>query len=235
VGSTGRSSGIHLHFQIDNSAPSQHPFFPNRFDQVNDATSEINTPDNDGLVADRTFSPLIFVQQYLQPTAWLSFVEGDPGIPGDGIFINARPIFPDESGFQLSTPFPLGTLTDGFTVTVFFPFDPGDLHSLMLYFVIPNRTGSCTITFPGIGFGGDLAPVSGQIFYNGVVGYFINFPQSTIQQVVNNANYVRPGCNLTVNDLFLGGISLQRGYYQYITVLDAAAILPGQNVVPTDN
>jgi hypothetical protein len=171
----------------------------------------------------------------LPQLGWQSFVEGNPGISGDGVFIHARPIFSDESGFQLSTPFPLGKLTDGFTVSVFLLFDPGDFHSLMLYFVVPTRSGSCAISFPGFGIGGDYALVAGRTFFNGVVGYFINFPQSTIQQLVSWVNNDRRGCNLTANDLFLGGMSLQRGYYQYITVLDATAILPGQSAVPTGN
>ena len=53
---------------------------------------------------------------------FLSFLEGNPGIPGDGIFISpagGNPFF-----FELLTPFPLNGITDGITVSAFFPLTP---------------------------------------------------------------------------------------------------------------
>jgi hypothetical protein len=53
---------------------------------------------------------------------WLSFLEGNPGIPGDGVFVNAAGGLVS-SGFELATPIPLNQFTDGFTLSVFPPPD----------------------------------------------------------------------------------------------------------------
>lgn len=76
VGTTGNSTGIHLHFQIDNTIPPKHPFFPNR--GCSPACS-VNTPDDDRLVADKTFSPLQFIADHQTPPLWSATLNDPQG------------------------------------------------------------------------------------------------------------------------------------------------------------
>ncbi len=227
VGSTGKSSGVHLHFQIDNAIPSHHPFFPNRFYQGYDAELEVNTPDSDGMVAARTFSPLIFVQQFIRPTGWLSFIEGDPGVPGDNVIISA------EGGqsnvvFDLEKPICLDQFGDGFTITLF-PYS--DLQISTIDFTPTFETIQLWPSPCWVGFSPGITS-SQTMFYNGVKGFVINIPQSLIQDWINHQVQARPGCNLTIKDFFIIGIQFCPLGGPHITFLDAASILPGQNAVP---
>ena len=59
VGSTGNSTGAHLHFQIDRDySDTVHPYFPS-------GTDPVNQPDSSNKVRNHTISPLAYVQNHL--------------------------------------------------------------------------------------------------------------------------------------------------------------------------
>lgn len=157
---------------------------------------------------------------------WLNFIEGNPGVPGDGVFVNATGGSLDIN-FDLSSPIPLNQFTNGFTISVFTP-DLQNISSSSFTIIAPNRTEPCTLHFGGLG----RFPI-GTTIVNGVQGKYANIFQSDIQGVVNFANTTRPGCNFTVNDLYLGKIYLNSNVLgQFITRVDAVSIGSGLNNYP---
>jgi len=156
-------------------------------------------------------------------TYFLSFVEGDPGIPGDGVFISSDGGEFD-FGFALATPIPLGQFMDGFTATVF--LRGSDIQKFNCTSFNTNEVCGWHTGF-GMGY-------SGSTIFNGVEGIFTNVPQSRIQNMVDNINQLSPGCNATANDFFITSIALgciiPGGG---VTTLDAFTILPGQTAVPS--
>ena len=170
-----------------------------------------------------------------RPT-FLSFMEGSPGLPGDGRVINADRAGLDNisSKFDVSPIYPFGQLTDGFTVTVFLPKGVNNFESQS--FAITNHayfTGApCAIKF---GAGGGIP--AGTVSLNGVTGYYTNYPQAWLNSVLDFANLTHPdpGCNFTLNNLYIGGLYLyQSGTtpVAYITELDAVAVGAGEYNFP---
>jgi hypothetical protein len=159
---------------------------------------------------------------------FLPFVEGYPGIPGDGIIINAAGGEIDND-FNPSPGFPLAGATEGFTFTVFLPSSV-PLDNLRL--ILPMTYSSNPCSRPYISsLGSPLLP-SGRVSYNGVEGVFFNAPQSVLQSLLNSWNQRLPAtCQLTLKDLYYGRLSLQTGQPSdpFITTLDALAVRPRQN------
>ncbi|MBS3906372.1 MAG: M23 family metallopeptidase [Syntrophaceae bacterium] len=158
---------------------------------------------------------------------WLSFVEGNPGIPGDGVFINAS----FSSGyyyFELSNPISLGLFPDGFTYIIFPPSYIENFGAALLHFTNKIDSGSCIVRII-LGYG--VTP-TGKVAFNGVEGFITSITTSTIQYLLDSVNQFWPGCSTTVNNLFLYRFSLVDNSMFSITTLDAAIILPGQNAVP---
>jgi hypothetical protein len=166
------------------------------------------------------------------PISFLTFVEGDPGVPGDGILIDAN------GGkfqliFELAKPIPLRDIADGFTYTVFFPAASPQLRYVQLGISNLQTTGSCRIFFAA-----RPAP-SGNVILNGVPGMFTNvavsdptqdstFEPRDLNSIVAFVNKI-PGCtNLTLNDLYFDHLLLEIATPPgFLTTLDAAAIGPG--------
>jgi hypothetical protein len=158
---------------------------------------------------------------------WLSFVEGNPGIPGDGVLTNASYGY----WFMLAEPIPLKQFTDGFTITVFpLPSDIADFLNCGPT-VVAMRNGmeicGCHPQWSG-------PWPTGNTIFGGNVGIYTSLPQSMVDLITEGFN-TPPGCHctdVTVNDVFLDGFILFRQSGGDISTLDAAAILPGQNAVP---
>jgi hypothetical protein len=149
---------------------------------------------------------------------FLSFVGGNPGIAGDGIFVDSNA---SNNGFTLSSPISLGTVTDGITVTIF-PPSPVNFQSVQLNIASINRPVPCNFL---VGFSTSR---TGGVLLNGVQGSFTNMlSPSVMSDLLNFLNLGAPGCNITQNDLYI--VSIQIHPVGAITRLDAASICLGQN------
>lgn len=161
-------------------------------------------------------------------TTYLSFIEGDPGIPGDGTFVSASGgQFP--SNFDLSESFSLGDTTDGITVTVF-PTGSERAQFVQLDFY---KRGEPEFT-PCAGGGSTSAFVFQRVTENGVQGLAHYYPQSFLQSVINSINQTTPSCNVTFNNLEVRHLWVQPVGFpgttsSMITTLDAAALRNGFN------
>jgi len=166
------------------------------------------------------------------PNPWLSFVQGDPGIPGDGIYIN------NPNWLQLSSPLYLEKFPKGFTITIFASLSsPGrdDYFSLILDSDLPWPCSGHPVDPKGYA----LFVLSGgtPTFYNGVKGYYINITRSDIEYIIKLLRNYQPCGTVTpckdVKDVYISALTLGFGNPEYPRApLDAAAILPGQNAVP---
>ena len=166
--------------------------------------------------------------EIIQDVDWLSFQEGDPGFPGDRVLIEGIRV--GDEWFDLETAVSLGHYPEGLTASFFFPM-AGQSQELMVNPVFEtldlDDSNPCWFAFgAGLYF-------SGTTDYNGVEGFFLNLSTTTICEWIVWANELRSGCQLTPDDFFITGFAiwnLNTGLP--ISTLDAAIILPGQNVLP---
>jgi hypothetical protein len=175
---------------------------------------------------------------------FISFVEGDPGIPGDGVFhfIGTVEPIPPTMNFQppeLNPHFSLNGVINGVTVTIF------PKEDIVPYFQQGNPLNlspSFRLGFPTIcGFSSFGFPnPSGQITFNGVTGFVYNLSQEFLESLVNNINESNPGCvtldQLSFDSLGLLSYSIPFGYVviPFDVNLDALAIGLGQNACPNE-
>lgn len=156
---------------------------------------------------------------------FLKFIEGDPELPGDEIFVNYYPGI-----FTLDPPFALARISDGITITVF-PVDaitdlPIDITNFgEVGFVIQSPKAPDVQVVSG---GGQMD----QIIFNGVTGVFTNISQAELKDLVNFINEVT-GQNITLDDLYITKLELFKKDGSIIQELDAAAIGLGQNTIPS--
>jgi hypothetical protein len=168
--------------------------------------------------------------------SWLSFVEGNPGIPGDGIFLNYNiPASFSLITSVLSSPIELGDLNNGFTVTIFLSPNFHSQQKLYVWLEVGkpvnppycwSKFGPCMLVSPEGSF------CYGVTFYNGVKGYIVNISRSILEYL---ANIMNPTCAINVSEMILNGI----GLYPFeeipvpeIVPIDAVYFAPGQNAVP---
>jgi len=149
---------------------------------------------------------------------WLSFIAGDPGVPGDGKVVTLN------GGGALANPIPLSTVPNGFTTTVF-SSDPAIPTLTVAYSLISLRPSPCDLEF---GSAPDPPTQQVLITYDGVQGTYTNVPQSFVQNAVGAANGFRSGCNFTLTDLAISELNFNTGSIS----IDAAAIGVGLNAYP---
>lgn len=158
-----------------------------------------------------------------QPPTFLSFIEGNPGVPGDGRLVNGQ--ISGHAFYTLSAPISMGTMADGFTLTVF----PGTPQNLVQIQFNLTAGSICLNSSTGSVFGGH-----GNTILNGVRGTFINVTKSHLDLLVDSFG-TSSSCTrrLTLDDvrLFLIGVSAGNPPTPVAT-LDAAAIGSGQDNFP---
>lgn len=164
------------------------------------------------------------------PGPWLSFVEGNPSIPGDGFTISS--LGGENFGyFELIPPFSLAGITDGLTMTVFFPSTTVNFTNLSVVFKDLRRGPNECIAVVG------LMSLPEPIIINSTQGWLTNVPQWELDLYLYLLNNPYPGFGVTcpggvmMEDVAISSFALN-GSNGIVMSLDAAAILPGQNAVP---
>jgi hypothetical protein len=151
---------------------------------------------------------------------WLSFLEGNPGKPGDGVLVNAGGV--SGTSFDLSTPFALGSATAGLTTSVFATGVTSisiDMSTL--------KPSPCNAVMGVSISGGAVTPSR----VNGVDGIVGVLPQANLDGVVSFANQRFPGCNFTLKDFYIVDLGLYSPAGS-VTNLDAASLGLGQGNIP---
>lgn len=163
-----------------------------------------------------------FVLQFASttsPPTWLSFTEGDPRLPGDGIFVTGT--YP----FNLSSPVSLGPATEGFTLTVFpAPGQPSFVAAGIV--IVQTSNAACSVGF-------NVLP-TGTTTVNNVTGVVVNVEASAIQDAIAALNDLYPQCESAFSDFALSFMFLDGGGPppSLITTVDAIAIGMGLNNFP---
>ena len=166
-------------------------------------------------------------------TVWLSFVEGNPHVPGDGSLINSSDAF----AFHLENLVPLGSFTSGMTISVFPPPNSDRITAINFTVFTQKPNLNCSLFF------GSGINLSGTVTTNGVQGVYGNLAPSMFTQLVDTANQLGPGCNFTIDNLSLTNLYMptttaarptvnQVIAPSFLTTMDAAAIGAGQNNIP---
>jgi len=157
---------------------------------------------------------------------YLSFLTGDPGLPGDGIFIESEPSPTPGSSFFLITPDLL--LTDvsetGIQLTVFGDQPPNDFNIRISIGVEGFRTSSCGVTSGG----SVLSPR-----FNGSIGRTIFYSPAIIQTLISNARRLCPSVSQNRFKIQSIGIGSQGSLFPERVRIDAAAIGLGEGIFPT--
>ena len=135
------------------------------------------------------------------PAPWLSFTQGNPGVPGDGIKIQGTGgVF-----YDLTTPIPLLAMANGFLATAFPPRSASMPVAFQLNISNSNPESACAGDGIGVSYG--LQQASFKV--NGVQGYSLNQPTAgDVTYFVTLMNQIYPGCQMTLGDLSLEGFAL---------------------------
>lgn len=163
---------------------------------------------------------------------WLSFIEGDPGVPGDGKFVSPGPnTYVIPFPFLVFEPSPavsFAGMRDGYTLTVF-PASGFTWQVLAL-----NPPTGCPLET--IGWNTGVSANDGKrVLVNGVEGLAVVYSQVSIQDAVDAVNQTThqefPGCKhtFTVDEFSLVYILNGVGG---LTTVDAVAFGFGQNNIP---
>jgi len=150
---------------------------------------------------------------------WLSFAEGNPGVPGDGLVVNSAC-----GQFWLNPVFPLKGTSNGLTLSIF-PTSAENLFAILYINKGPRSDGLGALMV--------LTSPATVTIKDGTRGIFFNITQSDLQQAVKIVNLLFT--NYTLDDLDITGLEITASPLapcSYHAPLDAVAIGQGQNVVP---
>lgn len=150
---------------------------------------------------------------------WLSFTEGNPGVPGDGLVVNSAC-----GQFHLNPAFSLKGVTNGLTLSIF-PTSTENLFATLYVNKGPRSDGLGALML--------LSSPTSVTTKNGARGIFFNITQSSLEQAVKIVNLLFT--NYTLDDLDIIGLEITAIPFatcSYHAPLDAIAIGQGQNIVP---
>ena len=159
---------------------------------------------------------------------YLSLVQGNPGIPGDGLVVNLSdgldPLWLND--FELQTPFSLAGITEGITVSAFPPRDIPitEISGLQINFAVASPPiQRCSF---GGGASATLTPI-----VNGVQGIASVYSQQRLMDLIALVRAESPGCGqVTLDQLFI------HSFYVFVSNrLDALAVGIGENVFPASD
>jgi hypothetical protein len=172
--------------------------------------------------------------------AWLSFSEGNPGVPGDGRFVNGGPrtyIGPiPGTYFEPDPPVSLAGITNGVTLTAF-PPQRTDLRGIGYGVLSLNPPLGCPVT----GWVTGSSMLAGTTIVSAVQGYIFNVSQIDLESQLNILNQTikrgYPGipvtCQYTLDEMSLAYLYFGVGAnLDFLTSLDALALGSGQNIIP---
>jgi hypothetical protein len=163
-----------------------------------------------------------------QPIRYLSFLEGNPGNPGDGIIISSIGGLFDH-WFEAQPPYSLTGIRNGLTVSAFPPLDT-PLTDLMIQvnFSVEGRPIiHCSV-------GTAASPDQHvRLIVNGVEGIGQNFSQERLNFLVDLMRQ-QPGCGDVTLDQFLlhSAILINNVTGEFVQELDALAVGVGENRFP---
>jgi hypothetical protein len=155
--------------------------------------------------------------------SFLSFQEGNPGAPGDGIFIDGRfGIY-----FDLANPIRLSDLPNGFTYTVFLPNGSPPVRFVQLGISNLIPAGACRVYFEA------RPSPSGSVVINGALGVVTDVSPAFLDSIVSLVNSSLPGCGIRLSDLYFDHLVIESDTppSSFIPTLDAASICPKSNPI----
>ena len=171
--------------------------------------------------------PLAFIAAHGQsstPTAqFISFLEGNPGMPGDGLLVTASgPSYLPT--FHPTPPIPFSQITDGLTLVIFPP--AGTVQSVAninggFDTSAPDKSGACE---SGFSSGFPITTFS-TVTVNGVQGAVVTLSRASLQSEVAQTEQAR-SCGFTFNDFVIDAIRVttDASAATFVTILDALAV-----------
>jgi hypothetical protein len=159
---------------------------------------------------------------------WLTFLEGNPGIPGDEIFVSSAN--PPTGWFNLQPPFSLGSVNDGITVSVFGPGVAGNLFGVQVNVSPHDVNHPCA--GHGIGLGAGSIIPSEVTNFNGVSGVAHSITRSKLQIAADTLHRYAECATVTINDLAIDSIVPHSMGEDSIITLDAVSIGLGLHNFP---
>ncbi len=161
---------------------------------------------------------------------WLKFQTGDPGVPGDGITVQAGPdpsgVFRGNIYFVPQPLLSLPGMTDGFTATIF-PTGGTAVQGVTFQMIAASPTGCAGVGW-AIGGGGALPTA----VVNGVQGTVVSLQQFEFADEAEFLNRASPFCNYNPQDMSVAFIYANNPSGANVLSIDAMAFGLGQNNVP---
>lgn len=156
-----------------------------------------------------------------EDTRFLCLLEGNPGIPGDGVVVRGIRNFSTQTRFLISPPVSLSGVTNGLTISAFPPTNGNVVFATFRHPLLPP----CFITSGGL----TRIPPS----VNGIQGSSVVFRQSDLNSLVSSIRGNSQCAQITLDQLVIDSVFLPRMSGMSTFDLDALAIGVGENTFPT--